>query len=788
MDRHHQRTIVPVTAISTVQMVSGPPIQKAVPEEYALADFILRTFEAREGREVEFALKAYLPLLVMPTGSDGKCFFLDLLGLTSSSIPNLESFDSERLIERVGASETQSHLLPVVEAVRVVAQEIVGAEEILLRGVVSGPLASSLVQLLAWPVREQAEAYSMLFPLAIDQSSSTSTCKIVRRIVELTQKAERELPQLAYALRLKAQNLMAAEEGDLSQTLSRLDLRVAALQKEILGLESGIKQLSRSERHGPKEVEARKLLNARQSALDRDLQRREQMLSDSEMRTRELRTRVNEVESELEVAREVISGWRKCIDSIEVSAGSVVLPEDGVGLFIPLLVAGLSKKGRLDTVVYPPSVLVSDVHKLSRRKDFADSLVPASSELAELVSRCEDQVSKDVSLKKTIRDCSQTRNLLALKNTRAAIREGARLMVAEGLAKAPALDQIESLLSGLPEQSFILESTPAAGAAQVPGRTSDCTIVVHVHDDHGAPIGHSSLETGDLRVEGSQQGVIRLRLWAGSHRARISAPNYRDKTIEFGLQSTTDTVLPVILSRLSREEEIERSLEQLVKRAERIDQIRKRLWDAFEAQGETLLGIPAYRSSLSELLTDLGYEPESWISEAKKKKGMVKRFLKRDDRIDALRRDILRVAEESKLSGGVMLLSALLVRLDAMGWTTDMNEVSSILDGLSRDGLVEGLTLIEGGARLVKFIPVGLTDDPQRILSLAAEKDGHLTAEDAVVGLGWTEERVRTALELLVNDGVAKVQKSYSQSTQYWFPGLRSRPMREQDPEKRDTS
>jgi hypothetical protein len=163
---------------------------------------------------------------------------------------------------------------------------------------------------------------------------------------------------------------------------------------------------------------------------------------------------------------------------------------------------------------------------------------------------------------------------------------------------------------------------------------------------------------------------------------------------------------------------------------------------------------------------------------------MIKRFLKRDDRVDALRRDILRIAEQSTQSGGIMLFSALLVRLDAMGWTTDSNEVTSIIDGLSHDGLIEGVTVIEGGARLIKFVPVGLTDDPQKILGLAAMKDGRLTPEDVVVGLGWREERVRNALGLLVSNGVAKVQKSYSQSTQYWFPGLRTRPAREQDSER----
>jgi hypothetical protein len=158
-----------------------------------------------------------------------------------------------------------------------------------------------------------------------------------------------------------------------------------------------------------------------------------------------------------------------------------------------------------------------------------------------------------------------------------------------------------------------------------------------------------------------------------------------------------------------------------------------------------------------------------------KKKGMVKRLLKRDDRIDGLRRDILQMAEDSKESGGIMLFSELLVRLDNLGWDITPKEAEDILSDLTKEGLVEGVSSLESGANLVKFIPVSLTDDPQKILSLAAEHAGRLTLEDAVIGLEWTEERVMNALDLLIEKGVAKVQKSYSKSTQYWFPGLRGK-------------
>ena len=151
---------------------------------------------------------------------------------------------------------------------------------------------------------------------------------------------------------------------------------------------------------------------------------------------------------------------------------------------------------------------------------------------------------------------------------------------------------------------------------------------------------------------------------------------------------------------------------------------------------------------------------------------MVKRLLKRDDRIDGLQRDILRMAEESKTSGGIMLFSELLVRLDDLGWSTGSDEIEDIINNMSKEGLIQGLSPLESGTMLVEFVPVALTNDPQLILDLAAQNDGKLSLEEAVIGLGWTEERVRNALNLLINNGVAKEQRSYSKSTQYFFPGL----------------
>jgi hypothetical protein len=281
------------------------------------------------------------------------------------------------------------------------------------------------------------------------------------------------------------------------------------------------------------------------------------------------------------------------------------------------------------------------------------------------------------------------------------------------------------------------------------------------------------LELGAISAKSDDKGTIVISIPLSKHEGIVRAAGYVEKPVEFSLTSTGDVAIPIMLNSLSHEDHIAAKLDELVDKSRRLDMIRERLWEAFETQGSTLLSIPAYRTALAELLSELGYEPESWIAEAKMKSGMVKRLLKRDDRTDGLRRDILRLAEESKMFGGIMLFSELLVRLDNAGWGTHAAEIEEIIEDMTKEGLVQGLSKIEGGALLVEFIPVALTNDPQEILSLASTKEGRLSIEDAVVGLGWTEERVKNALELLIRNGVAKEQRSYSKSTLYWFPGLR---------------
>ncbi|RDE17312.1 MAG: hypothetical protein C4K49_03280 [Candidatus Thorarchaeota archaeon] len=777
MDQDHRQLIVPVTGTSSVRLPDGRPAEQAVPEEYVYADFTFRSIGARNGRDLEFLLKVYLPVLVVPSPNAGRCFLLDLLGFASTSVRVLRDPNLEGILRKAEAVTTDAQLQECLDEALVAAKSIANAESVALRGALSEPTAGGVSQLLGWPLRKGPEAYALVLSPVVQSSASDEASVAVRTAASSLRTAETQVPELIEGLRAKTRQIIAVREKEASEVVTRLDLRVDTLQKEVSSLQSRLKQTttSRPNKSSTKEAELLELLRARETALKRDLERKHKTVAEGQASSRRLLLKMESMESEMNTANRTVSDCRTSLERLEVAAQGLDLSGLRAVLLIPLVLAGFSKKGRLDIAVYPPSRLLIDRQKIGLRREYVDSMSEASREIVQISDWCEERANSEVAFRKTIRDASQMYNLLMLKNTRQMIREGARMLLADGLIKESALQDLDSMLSGFSEQVLTTTAAAPLSSSLVSGRTAECRVEFRIHNDSGAPVGRAVLELDGVSSGSDKNGVVSLSLQTGLHRGRVSAPGHRDEPIEFHLADNADTVIPVLLTQMSREEQLGDSLDKLVERARRIDMIRDRLWDAFQTHGDTLLNIPAYRSALVELLSNLGYESEAWIVEATKKKGMVKRLLKRDDRSEALRRDVLRIAEESKQSGGIMLFSTLMVQLDDLGWTTNADEIESAIKEMSREGLIEGMINLKGGARLVKFVPVSLTDDPEQILGLAARKEGRLTIEEAVVGLGWTEERVQNALDLLVNGGVAKVQRSYSQSTQYWFPGLRSR-------------
>jgi hypothetical protein len=724
-----------------------------------LANFIFRALEERNGQELEFALKSYLRIHMIPIQNENACFLVEPLGFTSTSFTLMNDSNLNLIIESMKSTKTLDELLDLIQRCQDSIEPQLEADASIFLGVMSKKQASKYMALLECPTKSEIEPYAVTFPEILEQCEREHTITQLESSIQLKKEIDVQLTDLLLTLEEKATRLVSGEEAITERHIEKLDRRIESLQQTISELEA--------------EVGNDEVIQVRRQALKRDQKRRMDILSGFEEKSHLVLNGNNALIKRISQLQKILTEQQNAMDSILVPIGSMNISPPWTILLTPFIVIGFSKKGQLKVSVYPPSRLNEAETRVGLRRDYVDVLDEASEYLSTIASQLSQRANSDVNLRKHLRESSKTHNLLALKETRELLRAGARALQADGFVKESLLIELDSILSGFSEQSISAQASIKIKPVSAQVTEGLCHVIFHVYDDQSHPIGDAVVDLGGTVFRTDVRGSANINLIKSNYEAVVSAIGFKKKTIEFRLTSSDDVVIPVTLSPLPPEERLAQELDRLLERAKRLDKIRDRLWEAFQKQGETLLGIPAYRGILIELLTELGYEPESWITEAQSERGMVKRLLKRDDRENALRRDILRLAEGSKESGGLMQFSELLLHLDKMGWATSFDEVESTIDEMTREGLLEGITLLENGTRLVKFIPVSLTDDPQKILNLAARNAGKLTIEDAVLSLGWTEERVMNALNLLVEQGVTKVQKTYSKSTVYWFPGLK---------------
>ncbi|MFX1578817.1 MAG: hypothetical protein ACFFBJ_04160, partial [Promethearchaeota archaeon] len=79
-------------------------MEQAVPEDYVLAGMVFRALENREGRELEFILKCFLPIVIADSPFENRSYLVELLGLTSETIVAHRRFDTTTLIEEFESS------------------------------------------------------------------------------------------------------------------------------------------------------------------------------------------------------------------------------------------------------------------------------------------------------------------------------------------------------------------------------------------------------------------------------------------------------------------------------------------------------------------------------------------------------------------------------------------------------------------------------------------------------------------------------------------------------------
>ena len=761
MDDEQMDAIIPVSATSTHAIEGGPIVQQAVPEDYFLASICLRALHDLNGRDLEFIMKAYLPIRVLDIEKVNRIAFIESLGLVSSEINPLEYKVLEELVDIIDIIETEDDIFRSIDLFQKILDTLTKEREVSIAGLLSKAHNLIPYELLEWPSIPQREPFSFILSDNDNLPEIKQVSSLIDSTIEFVYHAEEIFTRCRRNLAKLARTMVTSIEESVKPQVERLDTRIAHLKQEAANLHL----LTKSE----KSEEIKRTLEARKKALKRDEEHRTSLIEKSLQLRAKFDERLVTLDETIERGNEKLQGLIYTTENISITKGSVDLPSKNTYLLLPFMMMGFTKKGKLEIELISVSRLTTNVEKLGRRRDFVYPFEVAYKSVVEFEKRISDRINSDVSLRKTIRNNSENFNLLSLKQGRSLIREGANGLVADGYVKPDVIETLNSTMDTITETAL-----PEILHAEVHESSDELSNVkFHILDEANQPVHEATITIGAKRFQSSQSGTFKTTLPVGKHLAKVKAFGFLDSKIEFTLDSAQDAVVPITLSPLPTEERLELALDRLVKRADRIDAVRLKLWAAFQKHGSTLLSIPAYRSSLKELLSELGYDPENWIAQAKTREGMVKRLLKRDDRTDGIRRDVLKIAEASKQAGGIMLIATLLNELDSLGWDVVPDEIDSILDDMKRDGLIVGTSSSITNARIVQFIPVTLTDDPNSILEIAASHDGVLTLEEAVLELGWTEERVMNSLDLLVERGVAKIQQSFSSGTKYWFPGFR---------------
>jgi len=134
-----------------------------------------------------------------------------------------------------------------------------------------------------------------------------------------------------------------------------------------------------------------------------------------------------------------------------------------------------------------------------------------------------------------------------------------------------------------------------------------------------------------------------------------------------------------------------------------------------------------------------------------------------------------------KDTGGVISFLELFSRLqeDVPGFRGTPADVLEALGYLETNNMIVGVKKLEDtNFSVVEFVPVDFTPDVQDVLKIASES-GKLTADEVAKATSWDEFRIKRALVVLENKGIARKVTSYKDGTRWYFPGLNLKYMNE---------
>ncbi len=601
MDLKKDTLIIPTTAARSIQLPGGPPMEQAIPEDYVLASMVLRALEARNGQELEFVLKTYYPVMVVQSSIPNFCFLIELLGISSGNMLPLTEINISSIQNCIDSAEHPTQLHRCIDDSRTLVASLMKGKEVTVLGLLSGNYADGISDLMDWPINDEVEPYGLVLPENISRDEASRLFDTLYETSSTIGSANDLLSKLLDMIHLRIQSIVGERKSESSQKTRRLEQRIEYLKREVEMLDSRLEQRRDA-------ADLKRERKARADALRRDEIRLKELLESTQDASQNLleqeevlRDEINNMSSAIRRQKEILDDFLVPLRGIEMKGKTSIF-------LIPFVLAGFSKKGRLQIAVYPPSRLKEERQRVGRLREFADVFFPSSEAMNSIANIITKRANNDVNLRKHIRSLSKELSLLASKRARKLLREGTRALISDGLAKESVMQELESILDGIPEQT--VKGRRRRRTKAFPTGDAACRVKFHVYDDSGNPVPGAILELGAFTSSSDSKGAIMASLPKSNYEGRVSARGYRERHLEFTLHTPGDVVVPIVLSPLSKEERLDTELDVLLERANRIERIRERLGKAFEKQGATLLKIPAYRRAFVELLSKLEHDAE----------------------------------------------------------------------------------------------------------------------------------------------------------------------------------
>ncbi|MEM4734572.1 MAG: hypothetical protein QXS20_02555 [Candidatus Thorarchaeota archaeon] len=765
MNESSPGVILPVLAVQQLETTAHHRIYQAVPHGYALASHLSAVLESVDSRDIEFMLECHLPIRLYCGDSENEVLLLEELAIFSGSFDIVTPPDLGDLVTVVESAADLESLLRAVGAVENRLDATV-SETMTIPGLLPEYLATDILSLADWPTRSTCPAV-VIVPSTLKASDLDRQVSVLRHAIASARDFTENMSRILGAARSLCVSGFSSFERAMLDKIERLDLRILRLRSEVESISERLRasetDTRRRDQHAVQELERRRI------ALERDETHRRSLGEQLDSRRAELMTRLNSLE---EKARRLMSQMSEQESRLRGAwSEHITAGLRGINrIMVPFVVVGYSEKGVLKIVFRPPSIISSPSERGRKRVRVSDNIVSASKSFLSLSEALGRRTQSDVALLDHIRRAGARSNILSLKQTRDSLREGLSLLVAEGILRKPQLLETERLLSRFPETTL---PPPVSSARSLVIPKSDVvTVSFAVTDETGHPVvgAKVTVDGTDLVTDG--RGISSFYLAEGKHHASLSLDGLMPTDFEFDLTSGGDVVIPVVLRRLGQEMGIELLVERIRRRAQTIDNLRKRLLPVIDEHRERLLTDPENRHDLETLLSELGYDPDRWISNARNGGGKFSRLLTRSGRDSLVMMCMLSLIEASRSVGGMMHLEEVLYSLQSQGVTVTPAELERILNTMKKQGLIHGVVTLDG-TKIVDFIPVQHSGDPEEILKLAAKNDYKLTAEVVVTSLGWTMARARRSLDYLVEVGTAKVENLYSSGSIYHFPGLK---------------